>query len=151
MKERRALTEPIGESKPRFRVRAGKGVIGCALLLVSFLLALPACAQSGTVDSEDSLTGTPSVDAFHREIKEKQTRELRKQRYAQVVANTEELLRLATELNAEVSASSSGRLSGSQLRTVARIEKLAREVKENMARPVPAETPPASTPAIALP
>jgi hypothetical protein len=146
------------------------GSLLCCLLLASILLTLPGSAQltskltpkgsrllgeqsaqSGIGDAEDSTGRSPSMDSWHREMKEKQTRELRKQRYAQVVSNTEELLRLATELNAEVSASGTGSLTAGQLRTLARIEKLARNVKEGMVRPVPAEQTPASTPVIALP
>jgi hypothetical protein len=150
MRERRALMEWVGGMKPRFPTRIGRGVIG-GLLLVSILLVLPARSQRGSYDASDSIGSSRPMDAMHRDIKERQIRELRKQRYAQVVANSEELLRLATELNAEVSASKGGKLTGSQLRTLARIEKLARNVKTAMVSPVPSETPQMSTPVIAFP
>ena len=160
MRKRWARTEWIGGTRPSFPLRVG---VVCGLLLTCLLLALPAgaqtskgssflSAQSGSMDAEDSISGnSPPMDAMHRELKEKQARELRKQRYAQVVSNTEELLRLATELNAEVSASKSTKLTGSQLRTLARIEKLARNVKDGMATPVAAETQRSITPAIGFP
>jgi hypothetical protein len=109
-------------------------------------------SQSGTIDAQDSGDNTVPIDSTRREMREKMVLELRKQRYAQVVANTEELLRLATELNAEVGASGSGTLTGDQLRKVARIEKLARSVKEGMARPIPMDPQlPGNNPVITLP
>lgn len=169
MRKRGGVAGLIAGLKPPSPVRDGIGVIVCSLLLASVLFALPGSAQtskhtsigsrflsgqsaeSGSIDAQDSMGRSPSVDPMRREIREKQIRELRKQRYSQVVANTEELLRLATELNAEVSASRNTTLTADQLRTLARIEKLARNVKEGMVSPVPAEQTPASTPAIPLP
>jgi len=170
MRERKALTTRIGGMKTQARFRLGSGVVARCLLLACLLLALPAgaqqtskqtwkssqslsgqSAQSGSYDAEDSVGSSRPIDSMHREIKEKQIRELRKQRYSEVVANTEELLRLATELNAEVSASNSDRLTADQRRTLARIEKLARNVKDAMVRPVPAETGPTGTPVVTLP
>jgi hypothetical protein len=151
MRENRELPERNRRMKLPVPVWTGRGAIARSLLLLYFLLALSAGAQSGSYDAADIPGSSPQIDAMHREIKERQMRELRKQRYAQMVANTEELLRLTTELNAEVSASKSTRLTGDQLRTLARIEKLARNVKDGMVSPVPSETPQLSTPVITLP
>ena len=68
------------------------------------------------------------------------------ERQKQIVAETTKLLRLARELNEEVAASNTGRLTPAQLHKVAEIEKLARSVKERMVagglQPEPAIPPP---------
>jgi len=160
------------KSQPQMPGNRLSGSLFCCLLLAFILFALHgsaqtsthtskgsrflsgqgASSQSGSIDSQDGMGRSSSADPLSREIREKQIRELRQQRYSQVVANTEELLRLATELNAEVSASKSSTLTSAQLRKLARIEKLAHSVKETMARPVPVDTQtPAGTPVVVLP
>jgi hypothetical protein len=54
------------------------------------------------------------------------------QRQKQMVADTDKLLKLARELNAEVAAQNSTSLTLDELHKVAEIEKLARNVRERM-------------------
>jgi hypothetical protein len=49
-----------------------------------------------------------------------------------MVADANKLLKLARELNDEISAANRGTLTPDQLRKIAEIEKLARSVKERM-------------------
>ncbi len=63
---------------------------------------------------------------------ESQLRELNQERQKQMVADANKLLKLARELNDEISAANRGTLTPDQLRKIAKIEKLARSVKERM-------------------
>ena len=54
------------------------------------------------------------------------------ERQKSIVADTNKLLRLAAELNAEVSTANSDSLSPAQLHKLGQIEKLARNVKSMM-------------------
>jgi len=58
------------------------------------------------------------------------------QRQRSLVADTDRLLRLASELNAQVASTNPASLTAEQLRKVAEIEKLARNVKDKMSTSV---------------
>jgi hypothetical protein len=62
----------------------------------------------------------------------RQTAELNLERHREMVSDTNKLLKLARELNYEVSASGTNNLSPDDLRRLAEIERLARSVKEKM-------------------
>ncbi len=63
---------------------------------------------------------------------ERRMRALNIERQKEMVSDTNKLLRLARELNAEVAAQKSDALTPDQLHKIAEIEKLARSVKERM-------------------
>lgn len=67
---------------------------------------------------------------------EKRLRALNTARQKAMVSDTEKLLRLTTELNAEIAAGNDGTLTVAQMRKLAEIEKLARSVKEKMSTSV---------------
>lgn len=67
---------------------------------------------------------------------EKRANALNIERQKQMVSDTNKLLKLARELNEEVAAQNTGALTYEQLQKVAKIEKLARSVKERMAEGV---------------
>ncbi len=78
------------------------------------------------VDTPDDDRRTTAV------MTESQLRELNQERQKQMVADANKLLKLARELNDEISAGNTGTLTPDQLRKIAKIEKLARSVKERM-------------------
>jgi hypothetical protein len=57
-------------------------------------------------------------------------------RQKSLVSDTNKLLKLAGELDAEIKRGNSGALTAAQLRKLAEIEKLARSVKDKMSYPV---------------
>ena len=61
---------------------------------------------------------------------------LNAQRQKALVADTQRLVKLASELNAEINSSHQAQLTPDQLRTIAEIEKLAHSVKQKMSTPV---------------
>jgi len=69
-------------------------------------------------------------------------------RQKQMVADTDKLLKLTKELNEEVAAANTGSLTAEQLRKLADIEKLARNVRERMTNGVgqPPSVLPSPTP-----
>jgi hypothetical protein len=76
---------------------------------------------------------------------ERWQRGLNIERQKEMVSDTNKLLKLARELNTEISSSNSDSLTPAQLRKVAEIEKLAHSVKGKMS------TSAQSTPEFALP
>ncbi len=76
---------------------------------------------------------------------EKRLKALNAERQKSMVADTNKLVKLAAELNAEINGKHPGELTLSQLRQVAEIEKLAHNIKEKMCtsvRPAPMMAPP---------
>jgi len=63
-------------------------------------------------------------------------RALNAERQKELVADTDRLLKLTAELETEVKKNKSTSLTPDQLRQLARIEKLARSVKDKMSNPV---------------
>ncbi len=93
------------------------------------------------------LTQFPDQDAA---FAERRLRALNAERQKQMVSDAAKLLKLASELNAEVSSGNFDSLTLAQLHKVAEIEKLARSVREKMSfsvgdepifRDVPASRP----------
>jgi hypothetical protein len=82
---------------------------------------------------------------------ERRMKALNTERQKSMIADTNKLLRLTTELNEEVNGDHPRPLDSDQLRKVAQIEKLARSVRDKMCTPVggssPQLTPPMSFPA----
>jgi len=72
-------------------------------------------------------------------------RALNAERHKSIVSDTNKLLKLARELEDEVSRTNPGSLTPDQLRKVAEIEKLARGVKDKMSTPVRGMTRAVST------
>jgi hypothetical protein len=111
------------------------------VILIAPLFALLGSAQSlspgqtsGRVSPrvhdpfEDSPDGNDPVYASKR------MNALNADRHKSMVSDAEKLLRLARELDAEVTANTSEELTPKERKEVAEIEKLARNVKEKMAR-----------------
>jgi hypothetical protein len=65
---------------------------------------------------------------------ERRLNALNSDRHKSLVSDTEKLLRLARELDAEIAANAGQGLTPKEMKDVAEIEKLARNVKEKMAR-----------------
>ena len=76
-------------------------------------------------DTNSQFGGDPAADP-------KRMRVLNAERQRELVSDTQKLLQLARELNAEVSDANSAGMTDAQLRKVAEIAKLARSVKEKM-------------------
>ena len=120
--------------------RRGFHVVRLALWL-ALVLALPGGAQNAPLNNQRSdpvpwqertpITSDPSN--VHDPIQEvRWLRGLNVERQKEMVSDTNKLLKLARELNAEISSSNSDSLTPEQLRKVGEIEKLARRVKEKM-------------------
>ena len=83
----------------------------------------------GQLGNQDDDTSGPSQD-------EQLLRVLNAQRQKSLVADTDKLLRLANDLNAEIARTTPAALTPDQLHKLAEIEKLARNVREKMATSV---------------
>jgi len=107
-------------------------------LWLTLLLALPGGAQNGpsgmqqpTLRQHLPMSPAPLNDADPIQ-EERWLRGLNIERQKSMVSDANKLLKLASELNDEVSGSNQDSLTLEQLRKVGEIEKLARSVKEKM-------------------
>jgi hypothetical protein len=104
---------------------------------------MPPPAGSPAIDTPSQSSDPDSIE------QERQMRALNADRQKSMVSDTNKLLKLVTELNAEVSSANSDTLSLNQLHKLAEIEKLAHSVKEKMStsvRGVPSYLPPSPPP-----
>lgn len=80
-------------------------------------------------DVDPTMTGDMGGDVVYQE---RRLNQLNAAQHKSMVADTDKLLKLVTELNAEISNSKSTALTAEQLRKIAEIEKLAHNVKDKM-------------------
>jgi hypothetical protein len=129
-------TDEVSAGRARSgRIRSGKTRLALALGL---LLALPGGAQNGQAPHGAGSIGQQiggvlgdSSDSDPVE-QEKRLKALNAERQKSLVADTNRLVKLATELNSELNGMHPESLNLAQLRKVAEIEKLAHSVKEKM-------------------
>ncbi|HEV2486936.1 MAG TPA: hypothetical protein VGT08_15515 [Terracidiphilus sp.] len=117
------------------------------VLWLALLLALPCVGQNssqqtptGQISShplraqpqpvDEPLSGENVANPLFYE--ERRLRQLNEAQHKSMVSDTDKLLRLATELTAEINSTNPTSLNSDQLRKVAEIEKLARSVKDKM-------------------
>jgi hypothetical protein len=117
-------------------------------LILCSLTALPGPAQTGPIGPVQGHSATMPQPIGQRvgdpgnlptatsQNSDRLIRALNVDRQKALVSDTNKLLRLVNELNAEIARVNTGSLSGAQLHKVAEIEKLARNVKEKMSTPV---------------
>jgi hypothetical protein len=79
-------------------------------------------------DMDQPMTGSASEPVYM----ERRMRQLNDVQHKSMVADTDKLLKLVTELNAEINGTNSNSLTPEQLRKVMEIEKLAHSVKDKM-------------------
>ncbi len=116
------------------------------VLLLALLLVLP-CAlaraqsdQTGTgqlsshplQSANGTIDPTASTDEEDPVAQQRQLRQLIVSLHKSMVSDTDKLIKLTTDLNAELSSTNPDALTPDQLKKVAAIEKLARNVKEAM-------------------
>jgi hypothetical protein len=140
------LSELISRKLPsRGRRRSSLRLFGVALgLIFAFGAFTLAGAQITTVpgnsrgpqNPQDPRMTMPSPLGPDHPFRERRIRELNVQRQKEMTSDTEKLLKLTADLNAEVAKNHSPTLTPDQLRTLARIEKLAKSVKDKMSNPV---------------
>jgi hypothetical protein len=135
-----------------------------SILISSILVCIPAGRSQSTGNGNGGTGGTgtgssmgrggfgrPSMgpadndDPFDSAMTERRLRALNSERQKQMVADTNKLLKLAKELNEEVASANEESFTPEQLRKIAEIEKLARNVRERMTTAV-GQTPSLATP-----
>ncbi len=113
-------------------------------LVLAFVCAPRSHSQTGSGQNggQGSIHGTFSGrvdmgplagDDYDPVMMERRLRALNMERQKEMVSDTNKLLKLARELNAEAVGQKSETLTPDQLHKIAEIEKLARNVKERMA------------------
>jgi hypothetical protein len=135
-----ARGEKPGASKPWGLCR----IVWRRALGLEMLLALPLAtlAQSpGQLPDpahlpDSTFSGTTGTGIQDTVAEARRLRQLNEARQKSMVADANKLLKLAAELNAEMAASNADTVTPAQLRKVAEIERLARNVREKMAMSV---------------
>lgn len=109
--------------------------------------------QNNSRGPQNPEMAVPSSGGGNFTFQDRRIRELNAERQKEMVSDTEKLIKLTAELNTEVAQNHSATLTPDQLRTLIRIEKLAKSVKDKMSNPVQGTIfqdsfPPMSQPAI---
>lgn len=103
-----------------------------------FLLSAPLAVPVGQISSpyqlgrEHNRSAFGDTDSVDPVTAARRLRYLNEERQKSMVSDTEKLLKLTQELNAEIAASDQTALTPIQVRRAAEIEKLARNVKQKM-------------------
>jgi hypothetical protein len=127
---------------------------GLGLAIVFVMVSEPGVrSQSGSprdiINRSASMTTDPAGSGDLDPIMmERRMNALNKERQKEMVSDTNELLKLAKELNDEIAARDTGGLTPEQLHKIAEIEKLARGVKEKMVDGTGQSGPSVSAPVI---
>jgi hypothetical protein len=119
----------------------------CPVLLLALFLVV-SCALARAQSDQNTGTGqlsshplqsangrfdpTPNMDEGDPVAQQRQLRQLNAALNKSMVSDTNKLLKLVTDLNAELSSTNPDALTPDQLKKVAAIEKLARNVKDAM-------------------
>lgn len=126
---------------------------GVRLMLgLALVLALPSARLLAQSDSQQTGTGqlashplryetgnmVPNMSDSMRDpvAQQRQLHQLNAAKYKTIMSNTDKLLKLVAELNADIGGTNPASLTPEQLRKIAAIEKLARSVKDDMRTPV---------------
>jgi hypothetical protein len=142
------LNPPAENSIAIWRQRSGLLLLLALLLLIPSKagLAQTSASSKGPILSGDgavaaqrqNLEGSePGSGGYDSTIANRRTKLMNNERRKSLVSDSDKLFNLATELNNEVAHSNSGALTPDQLRKVAEIEKLARNVRDKMTMTVP--------------
>jgi hypothetical protein len=103
--------------------------------LLSLVIALP--QNSPRAPQQPPQMGIPpTVSSPNETFRERRIKQLNVERQKEMVSQANDLLKLTAQLNAEVAKEHSTSLTPDQLRTLAKIEKLAKSVREKMSNPV---------------
>jgi hypothetical protein len=121
-------------------------------LFMALLIMLPCGSALAQLSSQQTPTGQLSNhplrpdpsdlesgmngDANDPVYQQRRVHQLNDARHKSIVSDADKLLKLVTELNSEISSTTPASLTPEQLRKVAVIEKLARNVKEQMRSPI---------------
>jgi len=140
---REASSGPIGRSLQQLRLPLYVAPVVTLLVSLAFTAmgnaqisgnsgsGVPRGTLNGSIPQRSDV-GPLAMDEYDPMIAERRLRALNMERQKEMVSDTNKLLKLARELNAEVSGQKTEMLTPDQLHKIAEIEKLARNVKERM-------------------
>jgi hypothetical protein len=132
VEEQHPIRREPGVLGPRRTIRFA---LGLALVLGIPVAGQSPCPQFPSTNNGKSGRNYPDSNSQFggdQAADPKRMRVLNAERQKELVSDTQKLLQLARELNAEVSDANAGAMTDAQLRKVAEIAKLARSVKEKM-------------------
>jgi hypothetical protein len=117
--------------------------LGLALSLIGVGHVKPqitTISQGSQLPSPQVVGSMPDPNGGPREtdpaLDQQRIQEMKIERHAEIVSDANKLLKLTARLNSEIEQSHANSLNPKQLRTLAKIEKLARNVKQTMSTPI---------------
>ncbi|MGH9589502.1 MAG: hypothetical protein ACRD25_03870, partial [Terracidiphilus sp.] len=116
--------------------------LGFALFALSTVNAqmpttqMPTSQNGGRMGQQVPQMGIPPAVGPNATFQERRIRQLNVERQKEMVSDANDLLKLTARLNAEVAKNRAASLTPDQVRMVARIEKLAKSIREKMSNPV---------------
>ena len=109
----------------------GRAVAGLSLVLAAGWLVSAQFVPNSRTQTRPGFGDGPDVDSI---AEEKRVKALNALRHKAVVSDTEKLVQLARQLDAEIASNTTGGLTPEQVQKLAAIEKLAHDVKTKMAQ-----------------
>lgn len=116
--------------------------LGLAMFLLSTANAqmqttqMPASQAGSRARQQIPQMGIPPVAGPNATFQERRIRQLNVERQKEMISDTNDLLKLTAQLNSEVAKDHLSDLTPDQVRMLARIEKLAKSIREKMSNPV---------------
>jgi hypothetical protein len=113
--------------------------LGVGLSLIGVVHVKPqitTVSQGSQLPSPQVVGSMPDPNSGPREtdpaLEQQRIQAIKTEQHAEIVSDTNKLLKLTAQLDAEVEQSHATSLTHKQLRTLAKIQKLAKTVKQNM-------------------
>ena len=115
--------------------------LGLSLIAVGHVKPqITTISQGSQLPSPQVVGSMPDPNNGPREtdpaLEQQRIQQMKIERHAEVISNTNKLLKLTKQLNAEVEKSHANSLDKKQLKSLSKIEKLARNIKQTMNTPI---------------
>lgn len=145
MGERSAVNpNPAVNPKRRARSFSWRAIwlgLGLSLIAVGHVKPqITTISQGSQLPSPQVVGSMPDPNNGPREtdpaLEQQRIQQMKIERHAEVISNTNKLLKLTTQLNAEIEQSHANSLDKKQLKSLSKIEKLARNIKQTMNTPI---------------
>ena len=145
MGERSAVNpNPAVNPKRRARSFSWRAIwlgLGLSLIAVGHVKPqITTISQGSQLPSPQVVGSMPDPNNGPREtdpaLEQQRIQQMKIERHAEVISNTNKLLKLTAQLNAEIEQSHANSLDKKQLKSLSKIEKLARNIKQTMNTPI---------------
>lgn len=143
-KQNAANQNPEVNPKRRARAFPWRAIwlgLGLSLIAVGHVKPqITTISQGSQLPSPQVVGSMPDPNSGPREadpaLEQQRIQQMKIERHAEVISDTNKLLKLTAQLNAEIEQSHANSLNKKQLSSLSKIEKLARNIKQTMNTPI---------------